>query len=246
MNLTRLSLLLLIALACGGRALAFDGTAKPESSARSVYGWFGFDVDNTGPQLWLGASKHVAGPLAIASTLWLGLGTGSEPALGEFAMGPELNIDDTLTVTLQLGVGFDFGARQLQYLSAPQLFITADLKPIWLEAWNFVYLYGPFHGAYDRPPGSVPQADTFAGRYALLYELSPSLAIGPQLELAVAFKRAAANDLNTLTSLPLGLRVSLGHGPASTFGLFIGYDTQHAPATAGTPLVGRLSYIHAF
>lgn len=217
--------------------------AKPTNP--DIYGWFAFDIDRWGPQLSFGASHIVDGPFAIASTVWMNLEAGTQHAIGELDLGPELLIADSIRITLQFGLGFDFTANELQYFSVP-LYLVADLDALYLEAWNFLFLYDPLYDRDDPPEGSLPPTDSFAGRYALLYKPFPLIAVGPQVELSVIFKNATINDLSTVASLPLGMRIDVDYGQGSRFGAFLAYETRPGTNPRDSRLVGRLSYSHVF
>jgi hypothetical protein len=231
--------------AAPAKSAALEDAAPPDGSSQDVYGWLGFDIDRWGPQFSFGASYVIDGPLALASSVWMNLEAGTHHAIGEFDLGPELMIGDAIRLTLQAGLGFDFSARELLYVSVP-LYLVVDLDHLYIEAWNFLFLYHLLYDRSDSPGGLVAPPDSYAGRYALLYKVLPAVALGPQLELAVIFNNAAINELETISSVPVGARIDVGYGPNARFGAFLAYETRAGANAQGSPLVGRLSYSHVF
>jgi hypothetical protein len=227
------------------KSAALQGTPPPDESSQDLYGWLALDLDRWGPQLSLGASHAIAGPLALAANVWMNLEAGTQHAIGEFDLGPELMIGDAVRLTLQFGLGFDFSANELLYLSVP-LFLVVDLDRLYFEAWNFVFFYDALHDRDDSPVASVAPPDSYAGRYALLYKLLPAVALGPQVELAVNFHNAGVNELETVSSVPIGARIDVGYGSSAKFGAFLAYETRAGANTHDGRLVGRLSYSHVF
>jgi len=227
------------------KSAALAGTPPPDESSQDLYGWLGLDLDRWGPQITVGASHVIAGPLALAANIWMNLEAGSQHAVGEFDLGPELMIGDAVRLTLQFGAGFDFSTNQLVYLTVP-LFLVVDLDQLYFEAWNFVFLYDLLYDRDDSPARSVAPPDSYAGRYTLLYKILPAVAVGPQLELVANLSHARINELETVSSLPVGARIDVGYGRDAKFGAFLEYETRAGTNAEGSRLVGRLSYEHVF
>jgi hypothetical protein len=198
---------------------AAEEAAEEESGGTP--GWFRIDSDGLGLQLWAGAT-HTIGGIGIATDMYVTSGT-----FGEFDIGVEIPAGPVLFIPM-VGIGVDWGARDVSTLVAPQLFTYADFDPIYIEWWSQFFL-----DAFDKGTGNLWYNRLFA-----LYNVSDEVALGPQAELTLDLD---AGD--PLVSLPIGARMNLGYGENNTFGLFAGYETENGD---GPALAGRLTFVRTW
>lgn len=205
-----------------------DSEDTEAESDGAVTGWFRVDVDSLGTQLWFGAT-HQLGGLSVASDIYM-VDTFAELDVGlAFTFG-------NLALTPMVGVGFDFSTLDMTSLIAPQLFSVYSMGSLYFESWIQLLLNSPFtDGAQD----------VFYTRNFLLYELSDSFLVGPQIEISANMNESVegAGD-SGLASLPIGGRVNLGYGESNTLGIFLGLDTKYEGDAAG--ITGRFTFIRTW
>lgn len=206
-------------------APAGDAAEEPSST---IPGWFRFDLDSFGPQVWFGAT-HKLGSLAIASDVYL------YDTFAELDLGVALTFGN-LTLTPMVGVEFDFATYDVSSLIAPQLFTTFIQGQWYFDSWIQVFFDSPF----------VDDAQAlFYFRAFLVYKLTENFGIGPQVETSFLINESAdgAGD-DGLSSLPLGAQLNVGYGKNSTLGIFLGYDTQYEGENTG--ITGRFTFIQTW
>lgn len=228
-----------VALSCILTIVGYTRGMAQEETA--VPGWMRVDTDGLKTQLWFGAT-HPLGSLKLASDIYV------VDTLGEFDIGPSLTVVDAentnLTLLPMAGIIFDFGAdtKAATTLVAPQLFTYLTVKGIYLESWLQGFLASPFDDAGE---------DVFYTRDFLLYALSDTIAIGPQVEVSYRLNEPAAGLKKEVISLPVGGRINLAYGTNNTLGLFLGYETKSEARKdeAGNDLdgiVGRFTFIRTW
>jgi hypothetical protein len=142
-----------------------------------------------------------------------------------------------------VGAGFDWGAKHVNLINGPQLYTILNTDSIYIESWVWTLLYSPFKEA--------PSQDFFHTRDWILYKLSGTIAVGPQIELwyALKHKNIAGTDYTSgLKSMPVGGHVDIAYGTGNTLGLFLGYEADKDGRTArgNNGAVGRLTFVHNF
>jgi hypothetical protein len=188
-------------------------------------GWFRFDSDGNGLQLWA-SIMHPVGPIAIASDIYVTSGN-----FGEFDTGPFFTIGP-LSFTPMIGAGFDWGQKRMVNI-IPQLNTFLDTGPVYFESLVQVFLNSPLTRGSNND---------FYTRDFILYKLSPVIAIGPQVEESVALN----NERNALISFPIGGHTNLQCGSADRLELFLGYETKKSARIESRGLVGRFTYVHSW
>ena len=74
----------------------------------------------------------------------------------------------------------------------------------------------------------------------LLYKLTDTVAIGPQLEVLCRL-----NHEEEVVSFPIGAQISVGYGPNNRASFFLGYDTkEQRGALDSDRLAGRVTFVH--
>lgn len=188
-------------------------------------GYFRVDTDSLGTQFWFGAT-HKFGGLSIASDIYV------VGPLGEFDIGPSFTFG-SLSLTPMVGIVFDFATTNIASLAAPQLYTIFNSGKLYFESWVQLFFNSPFtDGAQD----------VFYTRNFLQYKLNDWLQIGPQFEVSFALNESVdgAGD-DGITSLPIGLVLSLNYGPNNTLMLFGGYEMEAADGTDG--IAGRFTFV---
>jgi hypothetical protein len=220
-----------IPLAASAEELPDAGTSQ--GATTSAY--FRVDTDVLSTQFWFGGT-HQWDVIGVASDIYV---TGS---FAEFDIGPSF-VFGQLTLVPMVGVGFDFEARKVKTLVAPQLFVTYSSKRLLFDSWSQVFLNSPFAEGSE---------DSFYLRNGLLWKTSSLLAIGPQVEATVRINEIAAAEPGGgvvmqapgVTSLPVGGRVDIGYGAGNTLTLFLGYDDK-APA-GSDKIAGRFTFVRTW
>ena len=191
-------------------------------------GYFRFDYDSYGLQLWVGAT-HAIGGVEIASDVYV------TDSFGEVDIGPQFRLG-ALTLIATLGPIYDFSTQSVVAIVAPLLTTIYDSPKLYFESWLQFTFGSPFADGAE---------DLFHTRNFALYKLNESLWAGPQLEVNYGFAEAHA-----ITSMPVGGQVSVGYGKDNRLSLFLGYETRELmdPAT-GDPmesdrLAGRVTFVH--
>lgn len=235
-----------------GAPIAGEGaTAAAEPASTPIPSYFRIDHDYAfGLQLWAGATYPVGENIGIATDIYLaenypGLLLDSAGAVagtkqswwGEFDIGPAFTFGP-LSVTPMVGLAFDWAAKRAVAINGPQLYTIVNLDKIYFESWIWTLLYSPFKDQVLN--------DYFHTRDWILYKLSGTVALGPQIELWTNLQ----NKLGPkgITSLPIGGHVDLAYGTGNTLGIFLGYET-HKDArelAGGKGAVGRLTFVHNF
>ena len=202
--------------------------AAGDAEAAGGSGWFRVDTDGLGTQIWFGATHEIGG-LSLASDIFL------VGATAELDIGPALSFGD-LTLTPMAGFVFDFGARDFTSLVPQLITVWSGDGPVYFESWLQVFLYSPFVDGV---------ADLFYTRNFLLYAVNDLLSVGPQVEISLNMNDSVENAGDSgLVSLPVGLRANVPYGKGSTFGLFLGYETQAGEGEGA--LAGRATFIHTW
>lgn len=203
-------------------------TAPSEPGDAGTSGYFRFDYDSYGLQLWVGATHQIGG-IQIASDVYV------TDSYGEVDLGPQFTLGD-VTLIATIGSVYDFSAQSVVAVVAPLLTTVYDHRRLYVESWLQLTFGSPFADGGE---------DVFHTRNFILYKLNESIWIGPQLELNYEFAQA-----ERIVSLPVGGQVSLGYGKDNRLSLFLGFETrQLMDATTGQPmdsdrLAGRLTFIH--
>jgi hypothetical protein len=206
--------------------------APAAEEAPSIPSWFRIDSDLFGVQLWAGAT-HDLGAFQLATDIYV------TSTIGEFDIGPAFTFaDGAVALTPMVGAQFDWAQKRMVSLVVPQLFTIVNLDSIYFESWIQGFFYGPF------TEGAAP-LDTLYTRDFLLYKVSDTFAIGPNIELNYGF------DAGEITSLPIGGAAMVGYGTGNTLLLAMGYETnEDARAAAGgsgdRAIFGRFTFIHYF
>jgi hypothetical protein len=143
------------------------------------------------------------------------------------------------------GIGFDWAAKHVNALNAPQLYTIVNLDKIYFESWIWTFLYSPFK--------EQAAANQFHTRDWVLYKLSGTLSIGPQFELwynLQNFTRAfdASAWKKGVAQMPIGGHIEIAYGTGNSLGLFVGYDANKngRDARGGNAAVGRFTFVHNF
>ncbi len=199
-----------------------------------VSGWFRTDTDSLGTQIWFGAS-HSIGGISIASDIYV------VDTFGEFDLGLGITAVESdemsLSFTPMVGIGFDYAsANGPSSLIAPQLFTILDASPIYFESWIQLFFNTPFD--YDD--------DLFYTRNFLLYSLSDTIAIGPQVEVGATLAGLEEETETGLDSLVVGGRINLGYGENNLLGIFVGFETQLDEDSEDTGLTGRMTFFRSW
>lgn len=210
--------------------------------------YFRIDHDYVfGLQLWAGATHSLGNGVGLATDIFMA--EGQLPAYngataswyGEFDIGPAFTFGP-LSLTPMTGAGFDWAAKHVM-LSNEQLYTILNTDKIYVESWIWALMYSPFKEA--------PSPNVFHTRDWILYKLSGTLSIGPQLEIWANMKSKTVNGLymkNGISSMPIGGHVDIAYGTGNTLGLFLGYEANKDGRAArdGNAAVGRFTFIHNF
>jgi hypothetical protein len=217
--------------------------------------YFRIDDDYAfGIQLWAGATHPLGDGIGLASDIYIAeystpvykSGAGAIPGswYGEFDLGPAFTFGP-LSLTPMAGIGFDWAAKHVNALNAPQLYTIVNLDKIYFESWIWTLLYSPFK--------EQAAANQFHTRDWVLYKLSGTLGIGPQLELwynLQNFTRAFDGGAwkKGVAQMPIGGHVEIAYGTGNSLGLFVGYDAnkEGRVARGGNAAVGRFTFVHNF
>ena len=213
--------------------------------------YFRIDHDYAfGLQLWAGATYPLSETVGLASDIYIAenfpsANVDSAGAVtihptswwGEFDIGPAFTIGQ-LSVTPMVGFAFDWAAKRAVAINGPQLYTIFNHEKVYFESWIWTLLYSPFKDQVAN--------DYFHTRDWILYKLSGTVALGPQLELWTNLQSKLGPK--GLTSLPIGGHVDLAYGTGNTLGLFLGYETHKEArnAVGGKGAVGRLTFVHNF
>ena len=113
-----------------GKRTRYSRSASVDESDESndVTGWFRFDTDGLGTQLWVGASHRWAG-LTIESDIYV------EGSVAELDLGVSLQPTDPLLISPMIGVAFDFETTNVAALVEPLLYIVYSTDSIHFESW---------------------------------------------------------------------------------------------------------------
>jgi hypothetical protein len=205
-----------------------EPAAKPPTEAGdSTAGYFRFDYDSYGLQLWVGATHQIGG-VEIYSDVYV------TDSFGEVDVGPQLRLGD-LTLVLTAGPMYDFSTQSVVAIVAPFLTTVYDHRRVYIESWLQWTFGSPFADGAE---------DLFHTRNFLLYKLSQSLWAGPQVELNYGMAQA-----DEVVSLPVGGQLSVGYGKDNRLSLFLGYETrEQIDPDTGAPmdsdrLAGRVTFI---
>ena len=206
-----------------------------EEEASGVSGWFRTDTDSLGTQIWVGASHSPSflGGLSLDTDIYV-VGTFGELDLG---LGIPVVDSDSLSLSFlpMVGIGFDYAAADgPSSLIAPQLFTYLTAGSIYFESWIQGFFNTPFD--YDD--------DVIYTRNFVLYSINDTVAIGPQVEVAVTLATLSPEDGTGLSSLAPGLRANVGYGENNTLGVFVGFETQKGDDETG--ITGRMTFVRSW
>ncbi len=185
-------------------------------------GWARVDTDGTGLGAYVGGSFRIDDALAFAPFVH-DVGTVVEPNVAlTWTVGP-------LWLMPAFGTSLDFGATRALSLD-PQLFLAADAKALYFEAWLQYFWATAYH---------VNAVDTFASRVMLLFSVSGTLGLGVEYDATDAPKVSP-----TLISSIFGGRTNVRIGDQDTVGLFVGYQTVWQARLSPEGVAGRFEYVH--
>ena len=208
-------------------AVATAPAATDDDGAAFVSGFFRFDYDAYGLQLWAGAT-HQIGAVQLASDVYV------TDSFGEMDLGPQVQLGSFTFITT-VGAIYDFSTQSVIGVVAPLVTTIYDSPALYFESWLEMTFGSTFTEGAE---------DLFHSRNFLLYKVNPTLWLGPQVEVNYGVKQA-----EDVTSLPIGGQISLGYGKENRLSLFLGYETveQMDPAT-GDPmdsdrLAGRFTFV---
>jgi len=216
---------------------------EPEEEEAAVpASYFRIDHDYLfGLQLWAGATYDLADSVGLATDIYIAENypSGDVDGLsllswwGEFDLGPTFSLGP-VSLTPMVGIGFDWAAKKAVAINGPQLYTIIGAGDIYFESWIWTILYS----AFDKDGAN----DYFHTRDWLLYQLSDTIGIGPQVEFT--YDLEAKETMN----LPLGGHVELAYGSGNSLGLFLGYEMRKAvrDAADGAAAEGRLTFVHNF
>ena len=206
-----------------------------EEESSGVSGWFRTDTDGLGTQIWFGASHSPSflGGLSLDTDIYV-VGT-----FGELDIGLGIPVVDSDSLSLSflpmVGIGFDYETSNgPSSLIAPQLFTYLTAGSIYFESWIQGFFNTPFD--YDD--------DSLYTRNFILYSLNDTVAIGPQVEVAVTLATLDPEDETGLSGLAAGLRANVGYGENNTLGVFVGFETQKEDDDTG--LTGRMTFVRSW
>ena len=221
-------------------------TDAPPAEA-AIPSYFRIDHDYVfGLQLWAGAIHPLINGVGLATDIIMT--EGQLPAYqgatsswyGEFDIGPSFTFGP-LSLTPMTGAGFDWAAKHMM-ISNEQLYTILNTNKIYIESWIWAMMYSPFKEA--------PSPNVFHTRDWILYKLSGTLSIGPQLEIWANMKSKTVSGLylkNGTTSMPIGGHLDIAYGTGNTLGIFLGYENKDGRAARnGNATVGRFTFIHNF
>jgi hypothetical protein len=201
-------------------------------------------------QLWAGATYPLAENIGLATDIYIaenwplastdasGAVTGAVNSWwGEFDIGPAFTFGP-LSLTPMVGLAFDWAAKRSVAINGPQLYTILNTEKVYFESWIWTLLYSPFK---DQVASNY-----FHTRNWILYKLSGTVAVGPQIELWTNLQDKVGPK--GITSLPIGGHVDLAYGTGNTLGLFLGYETHKdaREAVGGKGAVGRITFVHNF
>jgi hypothetical protein len=201
--------------------------AATETGDSTATGYVRFDYDWCGLQLWVGATHQIGG-FEVYSDVYV------TDSYGEVDVGPQLRLGD-LTLVLTAGSMLDFSTQSVVAIVAPFLTTVYDHRRVYMESWLQWTFGSPFAEGGE---------DYFHTRDFILYKLTESLWIGPQVELTYGMTQA-----DDTVNLPVGGQLSVGYGKDNRLSLFLGYETkEQIDADTGAPmdsdrLAGRLTFI---
>jgi hypothetical protein len=184
-------------------------------------GYVRLDTDLRHNQVWLGGALPV-GPIDLQGDLLLEDRRLRADAGVAFYAG-------ALSILPMLGVSFDFGPKQVDRLIVPRLFAVLEAGPLYIESWLELTL---------RDALRAGARDDFYTRDFVLFTAHEYLAIGPQFELRYALQNGPGR--HTLER-PFGGQIAT-HWGASTFALFLGYETSKLARGDDSGVVGRFTF----
>lgn len=226
-------------------------TAPPAATTAETppASYFRIDHDYAfGLQLWAGATHPLGEGIGLATDIYIAEveaggykaqgGTVPYSWYGEFDIGPAFTFGP-LSLTPMVGIGFDWGAKHVNAINGPQLYTILNTDKIYVESWIWTLLYSPFK--------EQPLDNYFHTRDWILYKLSGTVALGPQIELWTNLQDKISAHKG-VTSLPIGGHVDLAYGTGNTLGVFLGYEANKygRESRGGNAAVGRLTFVHNF
>ena len=191
-------------------------------------GYVRLDTNLRDHVFWLGAGVP-AGPVELHGDLVLQDRTLEADAGVAFYAG-------ALAILPMLGLSFDFGDHRFDRLVLPRVFSVVEVGPLYVESWLMLTL---------RDLLEDGAADEFYTRDFLLFVFNEHLAVGPQVEVRAALRRARGAARERLLNLPVGGRISSawdGH----RFALFVGYEAAELARGNGSGFTGRFTYTLAW
>ena len=206
------------------------GEEMAEEESSSASGWFRTDTDSLGTQIWYGASHSPSflGGLSLDTDIYV-VGT-----FGELDIGLGIPVVDSDAMSLSflpmVGIGFDYAAPNgPSSLIAPQLFTYLTAGSIYFESW----IQGFFNTPFDYGDDSIYT------RNFILYSLNDTVAIGPQVEVALNL-----GDEGGLGSMIVGARANVAYGENNTLGVFVGFEAQKEDDDTG--ITGRMTFVRTW
>jgi len=220
----------------GAAAEAAPPPAAPEETYPAAWTRIDYDYYGVGLQLWAGATHALTDTVGIATDVYL------TTELGELDIGPAFTLGPVV-LTPMLGFQVDWKSQKKAAALVPQLFATGGPDPIYFEFWFQNYNYKIFD--YVNPNIGVNKANFGHFRLFVDVKLNKYFAVGPQVEMNVAFNDNAKLGDESITYLPIGGNVMLtNYGKSNTLLLFAGYDAS--VNKINRDFVGRMTFIHNF
>lgn len=233
--------------AAPSEAPAAEVTAAADAPA-PMPGWVRIDSDAGGVQLWGGFTYPIADGIGLAFDMYVFQGSAS---YGELDVGPAITAGP-LTLTPMIGLQVDWSSRKAQAL-VPQFYAVGSLGPIYTELWFQWYL----NSVFNKAPEGADVANQIYGRLIADYKINDYIALGVEADLAHDSEGVDAEGEDAkLRSLAVGPNLMFSHaGAASTFMVFLGYETKNfygnnaeaaADKDSANHLTGRLTFVHNF
>ena len=184
------------------------------------------DSDSSGFYVWLGANLNLSRNLKLTHDVVYYPGSNALAT----EIGPYFSLGGgKLDILPMLGLYMsDVGSGRIDYMMA-ELYLYSTLGKWYGEGWNLYYA-GMTDATRDYP--------FFYGRYFLLYQATPWLAIGPHAEFNLDLSDQAPR---TLTNFQVGGALRVPYGEKNTFLVFLGVDTRQ-----DNRFVTRISFTRYF
>ena len=220
-------------------------SASPDPNTTS---YFKVDHDYAfGLQLWAGATHPLSKTIGLSTDVFIADGQlalykgAAYSWYGEFDIGPAFTFGPLL-LTPMVGLGMDWGAHHAT-LGKWQLYTILNTDKIYAESWVWALMYSTFKEA--------PLPNGFHTRDWILYKLSGTLSVGPQIELwanMTSKTTLIGYSKNGVVSMPIGGHIDIAYGTGNVLGVFLGYEANKTGRELrdGNAAVGRFTFIHNF